>query len=497
MLQQTTLFNTFVDNLLIIPKKFTRFWRGLPTRLSAYRKDLYNRFVQKQIAEGDNDVFKLLDAMDAYATLSNEASRHTYADHCLTEITKDLQEQKKKFSGNLIAWIEDQHRSFAKNLESNYIYIKKHLSDQQVIHNLICQFSGPFAKIECQLLAAEELAKRRGVPPIIGEEVARGGFYSVHAVQWDLENNLVVKKLLHLSAKNEQMAALEAHYHRVATRLCSDYIVPLLHIYENNINDIQRELWLIMPRYAMSLQQYLMRHIHDISFARVISFALTIAKALAEFHRLGIVHRDLKASNIMLDVNEQCYIIDFGTAKIGLFDRTILGTLPLPPEMVAAHIISNTSFIIYDGAAADVYCFGLLLYEMLPKPAYERLDTDALSRLEELLGSNHQSDVNIKAYEDLIRMCLNSTPTERPSAAKLVSELQRLQHRIELKPCMVCEDAGRTLRFVPCGHKVICTPCWETWSRASHGNARCIVCNAIVTNQIQDDSNATFYHEQN
>jgi serine/threonine protein kinase len=293
------------------------------------------------------------------------------------------------------------------------------------------------------------------------------------------------------------MVALEAHYHRTVTLLCSDHIVPLLYMYENNINDSQRELWLIMQKYSMSLQQYLMKHIHEISFALVVSFALTIAIALAELHRLEIVHRDLKASNIMLDNNQQCYIIDFGTAKLGLSNRTMLGTAPLPPEMVAAYLQQHTGFVTYDGTAADVFSFGLLLYEMLPKSSYERLDIDGLSRLDELLLSNPQSDINTQDYKAQIRACLHPNPANRPNAITLVSDLKRIQRRTEAKLCTLCEERERTLRFVPCGHKVTCTPCWESWSRASNGNARCILCNAIVTNHTEDDTNATYYPRQN
>ncbi|CAF2511159.1 unnamed protein product [Rotaria sp. Silwood2] len=493
VLQQNTLFNIFLDNIIKLPMRFMRFWRSLPTRLSAYQKDLYNRHIHGKITHGDDDVYQLLDAMDAYATLSNETNRRTFADYCLTKIADELGQQKGAFGRNLIVWIEVQKEAFNKIITSDYQYITNHLSGQQALHNLISQLSGPFASVECHLLATVELVKRRAVRPIINEELGRGGFYSVHAAQWSTENNLAVKKLLHPLTDNEYMVALEAHYHRAATRLCSNYIVPLLYLYENNINDNQQELWLIMPKYSMSLRDYLRRHIHEISFAKVISFALTIVKALAEFHRLELVHRDLKASNIMLDDNEQCYIMDFGTAKLGLSNQTLLGTAPLPPEMIAIHVQQQTGTVAYDGTAADIFSFGLLLYEMLPKPTYERLDSNALLHLEQILLSNQQSDINTKAYEAQIRACLDKEPAKRPSAIKLISELTRIQHRTEVKPCMVCDDRERALRFVPCGHKVICAQCWESWCATSNGNGRCILCKGIVTGQTQDDSNATYY----
>jgi serine/threonine protein kinase len=408
----------------------------------------------------------------------------------------ELKEQKEKFGNNLIAWVKMQREAFNKNIESNYIYIRMHSNHQQILHNLIRKFSGSFATIECQLLAAMELSKRNAIVPILGEELGRGGFYSVYAVHWGSEDNLAVKKLLDPTAEYVRMAALEAHYHRAVTLLQSDYIAPLRYIYENNINDNQKEFWLIMPRYPKSLRQYLMQHIHEIEFARVVSFALIIATTLADLHRIEIVHRDLKTSNIMLDENEQCYIIDFGTARFGLSNTTIVGTAPLPPEIVEAYLKNGTGFPNYDGTAADIYSFGLILYEMLPKRSYERLDTESLSRLEELLASYTQLDANMRTYGDQIRACLNRNPSQRPSAIKLVENLKLIQQRTEIKPCMICDDKDRGIRFVPCGHKITCAQCWQSWSTSPNGNRQCILCKAIVTNHTVDDSNATFFLQQ-
>ena len=477
VLQQTSLFNVFLHNLTKIPRKFTRFWRGLPTRLSANYRDRYNRIVNRRIRRGKDNVYQLLDAMDACSTLSNEINRRIFADYCLTKIAKELEEQRNRFGHNLVTWIEKQKKSFDTKLSLNFIYVTQHLTDRQTFYNVISEFSGPFARLECQLLAAIEITKRGGVLPIIGEELGRGGFCSVHTAQWGVETNLAVKKLLRPSIKNEQMIALEAHYHRKVTLLCLEHIAPLLHVYENPINDNQRELWLIMPRYPMSLRKYLIEHIHEISFDRAISFAITIATALAGLHRLEIVHGDIRASNVMLDDNEQCYIIDFGTASFGLSNRKVLSTGPLRPKMTDAH---------YDGAAADVYSFGLLLYEILPKASYEYLDTNVLSRLEELFRLIPPSDAIRKGYENQIRACLDPIPANRPRADKLVCNLKLIQQRTETELCIICETRHRTLRLIPCRHKVICVPCWETWSRVPDVNTRCILCKAIVTKQIQD-----------
>ncbi|UJR11125.1 hypothetical protein I4U23_015307 [Adineta vaga] len=498
VLQKTNLFNVFFDNLITLPLRCTRFWRSLPIRLSSYRKDIYNRFIDTQIKKGDDDdAYKLLDAMDTYATLSNETGRHKLADHYLTELSEKIKKQKDTFNHNLYSWVEEQRKLFNKNTKKNYIYIQKHLADQHTRYNMISNFSGTFAKIECQLLAAIELHKRNGIRPVLGDELGRSSLYGVYEAQWHTDNNLAVKKLLRPLVNDDKMVALEAHLHRAATLLYIDHIVPLLYTYENNLDDNRRELWLIMPKYPMSLQQYLIRHMAHIEFTRVVNFALTVATTLAELHRREMVHRDLKASNVMLDENEQCYLIDFGTAKFGFTGNTILGTAPIPPEIIARQSIQDTSFATYDGTAADIYSFGHFLYEMLPKSNYERLDVVKEKQLDDLFRSNPKLDEYTKPYEDLIRRCLSYNPNDRPDAIQLVSDLKTIEQKTETKLCMMCEDRLRAVRFTPCGHKVSCAQCWESHSRPSVGNTKCIICQRIVRNHIQDDINATYVPQLN
>ncbi|CAF1378013.1 unnamed protein product [Rotaria sordida] len=159
----------------------------------------------------------------------------------------------------------------------------------------------------------------------------------------------------------------------------------------------------------------------------------------------------------MLDDNEQCYVMTIGTVKFGLCNRTPLDTAPLSPEMNIIHRQQQTGIVTYDEATADVFSFGLLLYEILPKFSYQRLDYSTLSRLEQILLSNLQSDVNTKAYEAQIHACLDKDHAKRPSAIKLISELMLIQRRTEMKPCMICDDRERTLRFSLCEHQIIYT----------------------------------------
>lgn len=491
VLQKTTSLNNFLDNLIKIPMRCNRFWLSLPSRLSNYRKEWYNQFVQSKITDSGDDVYQLLDAMDTYNTLSNEEGRRQLAARCLTKFAKEMQERKGRFRENLTAWIREQRIAFHTRIQLNYKYIKAYLSSQGRVHELVVRFSASFAQIECQLSAAIDLFKRKGQHPILGDEIGEGGFYRVHTARWGNDRNLAVKRLLDPSDEHIRMCVLEAHYHRIATLLNVKHVIPLLGIYENRLDDNQRDFWLIMPKYSLSLRQYLRRHIHEMPLIRAVNYATTIASILADLHRLEIVHRDIKSSNIMID-GEQCYLIDFSTAKFGVFGKTILVSFPLAPEIAQAYLEHSPGLVQYDGAAADIFSFGILLYEMIPKQIYEQPDTHTVSRFDDFYRSIFPPCLDREVYTKIIAACLNIDPTKRPTAADVLSSLRSLQERMQAKLCTICHIRALEIRCLPCGHQFACAQCWTPWFASSNGNGQCSICKSMVTGSIEDNIDRTF-----
>lgn len=98
------------------------------------------------------------------------------------------------------------------------------------------------------------------------------------------------------------------------------------------------------------------------SLNKVIEYAIQIAAALQEAHSLGIVHRDIKSENIMINSKDQIKVMDFGLAKLRGSTRltqtsTTLGTLSyMSPEQLQNKEVD---------ARSDIFSFGIVLYEML------------------------------------------------------------------------------------------------------------------------------------
>ena len=94
---------------------------------------------------------------------------------------------------------------------------------------------------------------------------------------------------------------------------------------------------------------------------RAIDITIGVLKELRFAHRRGIVHRDFKPHNVLVDSEGRAKVTDFGIARAGASDMTetgsIMGTAQyLSPEQAQGHAVS---------AESDLYSIGIMLYELL------------------------------------------------------------------------------------------------------------------------------------
>jgi serine/threonine-protein kinase len=95
--------------------------------------------------------------------------------------------------------------------------------------------------------------------------------------------------------------------------------------------------------------------------ARAVDIAIQILRAARFAHRRGVIHRDLKPHNVILDEEGRAKVTDFGIARAGASDMTATGSIMgtahyLSPEQAQGHAVNATS---------DLYSIGVVLYELL------------------------------------------------------------------------------------------------------------------------------------
>jgi serine/threonine protein kinase len=163
---------------------------------------------------------------------------------------------------------------------------------------------------------------------------------------------------------------------------------------------------------------------------KVAEYIEQIARALDFAHRNGVVHRDVKPSNVLIDEQGRGRVTDFGLAKH--VDRgddlTLTGQIIGTPAYMAPEQITNRRGEI--GPACDIYSLGSLLYELLSgRPPF--VGQDQFSTLLQVLDCDPQSLRQINAgiprdLETICRKCLEKDPEYRyASAADLADDLAR------------------------------------------------------------------------
>lgn len=173
--------------------------------------------------------------------------------------------------------------------------------------------------------------------------------------------------------------------------------------------------------------------LHDViragpmEISRIIDTGAQICDGLAYAHSMGVIHRDLKPQNILIDKNAgRVKIVDFGIAQLettcGALStltckHSTIGTMNYmsPEQRLDSHQVSHLT---------DIFGFGVILYEMLTgKLPIGHFKLPTLLRPDAPLG-----------LDAVVRKCLAESPADRyPSASEIRDDLTRLTGRSHAK----------------------------------------------------------------
>jgi serine/threonine protein kinase len=164
-------------------------------------------------------------------------------------------------------------------------------------------------------------------------------------------------------------------------------------------------------------------------FQEAISFAIQIGEALQEAHSKGVIHRDIKTDNIMVNSRNQVKVMDFGLAKLkGTLKLTktssTVGTLAyMAPEQIQGTKVD---------ARSDIFSFGVVLYELLTG----HLPFDAMHEAAMMYAILNEPPQPIQKYLPeassellhIVNRALEKNPEERyQTVHDLLIDLRRVQ----------------------------------------------------------------------
>lgn len=180
-----------------------------------------------------------------------------------------------------------------------------------------------------------------------------------------------------------------------------------------------------------SLAQHLIQKREHFTPGRAVAFTEKLARAVHYAHQRGVLHRDIKPGNVLLDAQGEPHLTDFGLARLLESDSSLTGTqamLGTPSYMSPEQAMGTTVT-----TGADVYGLGAVFYELLTGlPPFSGSTTMETVRL--LLEKEPRKPTTIRPalerdLETICMKCLEKDPGKRyGSAEALADDLARWQN---------------------------------------------------------------------
>ncbi len=276
------------------------------------------------------------------------------------------------------------------------------------------------------------------------EELGEGGMGKIYRVEDNKINEEVALKLL-----KPQIAVDKKTIERFKNEL--KFARKIAHRNVCKMYDLDEEKgthYITMEYVPGEDIKSMIRMSKQLSVATAVNIAKQVCEGLAEAHRLGVIHRDLKSSNIMIDKEGNARIMDFGIARsLQVKGITRAGALIGTPEYMSPEQAEGKEA----DQRSDIYSVGVILFEMLTG----RLPFKGDSSLS--IALKHKTETppdprnfNAQIPEDLshiILKCMDKDKENRYQDTKeLLSEVRRIEEGISTIERVVLKKKTTTLK---------------------------------------------------
>ena len=188
------------------------------------------------------------------------------------------------------------------------------------------------------------------------------------------------------------------------------------HMQELYINEeFEGYYYLIRMEFLKNVYELMKKGQFSYSESNVKKLAVEIGQGLKAAHSIGIIHRDIKPDNMFVNDAGIYKLGDFNISKKAMSTRTYAGTqYYMAPEIFRARANVDASYT----TQADIYSFGLCLYQMMNKgqlPFEDKMDPDAAydKRMSDEQASFPPPCDATREFADIIRKACSFNPNER------------------------------------------------------------------------------------
>ncbi len=279
----------------------------------------------------------------------------------------------------------------------------------------------PFYRPKADLSIGSIFARRYQII----EEIGRGGMGTVYKVVDKEINEKIAIKVLKPEISSDEKTIERFRNELKLTRKISHQNVCRMY-------DIVNEwgVYFITMEYISGedLKSTILR-LGQVSVGKTLLIVKQICKGLAEAHRLGVVHRDLKPHNIIIDRGGEARIMDFGIAQsrktAGITEAGVLIGTPeyMSPEQAEGKELDSRS---------DIYSLGVIMFELLTGTVPFKADTPLkVAMMHKTESPPDPRSINPQIPKDLsalILQCLEKNKNKRFSSCEdIIEEISRIE----------------------------------------------------------------------
>jgi serine/threonine protein kinase len=277
------------------------------------------------------------------------------------------------------------------------------------------------------------------------EELGKGGMGRVFRVfDKKIEEEIALKFLNPEIAADKQTVERFRNELKFARRVIHKNVCRVF-----DLNDAEGVLFITMEYVPGENLKSLVRRSGQLTVEKSISIARQLSEGLAEAHGLGLIHRDLKPQNIMIDKQGQARIMDFGIARsLTTAGTTEAGLVMGTPEYMSPEQISGEDV----DQRSDIYSLGVILYEMVTGRAPFSGETPlSLAMKHKTEAPKDPTAINAQIPRELSRVILKCLEKDKIRRYQSAGELREDLGKVEQGTALVdvSPRPGKSIAVLP------------------------------------------------